>query len=84
MNKSLILLLYGVALFFVLKKWYSEGNSGLPDPQVVRNPSYLYGILALSADFLEGLPVVLVAALTVSLIWQLNNSKNQTTTKKVA
>lgn len=80
MAKSFILLLYGVALFFVIRNYYSQGNSGIPSPQVVRNPSYLYGILALSADFIPGLPIALAAALTVALIWQING-QSKTTSK---
>ena len=78
MKKGIILLLYAVALIFVLKNYYKT-ESGLPKPSNIAAPSYLYGILALSADFLEGFPVVIAAALTVSLIWQ-----SQSTSKVVA
>lgn len=85
MKKSVILLLYFVALYFVISTYYKRGNSGMPKPQVIAAPTYLYGILALTADFLEGFPIVLAAALTVALVWQATgNTQAQTTTKKVA
>lgn len=74
-------MLYGVALYFVLKAYYAEGNSGLPNPRALMAPTYLYGILALSSDFLEGFPIVLAAGLTVALIWQTQN-KTQMQPKK--
>lgn len=81
MKKALILMLYGVALTFVLKNYYKT-ESGLPTPTVIRNPTYLYGILALASDFLEGFPVVIAAGLTVALIWQIGNeSKSQVQTQ---
>lgn len=67
--------MYGVALFFILRVWYAQGNSGLPNPQVISTPTYLYGILALVADFAGGFPVVLGAGLTVALIWQAQGSE---------
>lgn len=89
MKKALVLVLYGVALYFILKKYYENpANTGLPNPTVLTAPTYLYGILALTSDFLEGLPIVLAGALTVALIWQANGQSvtpNQTKTplKKV-
>ena len=67
MNKALVLFLYGVTLYITLSRWYGAGNSGMPEPKVVAPASYLFGILALTADFLEGLPVILAAAFTFIL-----------------
>lgn len=83
-NKPILLFLYGVALYFVLKQYYKNGHAGLPEPQIIRNPTYLYGLLAIVSDFTAGLTVPIAAGLTVALIWQTNNqtSKQKTTTKK--
>lgn len=67
--------MYGVALSIILKRWYDAGNSGLPKPDVIVAPSYLYGVLALTSDFLEGLPVVLAAGLTAGLYYAVHPSK---------
>lgn len=67
MSKALVIFLYGVTLYITLSRWYGAGNSGLPEPRVVAPASWLFGILALTADFLEGLPVILAAALTFIL-----------------
>ena len=84
MKKAVILSLYGVAVYFILRKWYSEGNTGLPNPGTLTAPTYLYAILALSSDFLESFPVVLAGALTVALIWQVQGTQpTKTTTKPV-
>lgn len=69
MSKALILFLYGASLWITISRWYGAGNSGMPDPQVIAPASYLFGILALSADFLEGLPVVLALGLTF-ILWE--------------
>lgn len=76
MKKAYILFLYGVALYFILRKYYEDGNEGLPEPTVLVAPTYLYGILTLSSDFLEGLPVILASGFTVALIWQVQNQKS--------
>jgi hypothetical protein len=75
MRKAVILFLYGIALFIVLRRWYAQGNSGLPNPRVITPTTYLYSILALAADFAYGIPVVIAAGLTLSLYW---NSSNKT------
>lgn len=69
MGKAFILFLYGLTLYITLKAWYDEGNQGLPEPGQIAPASWLFGILALAADFLEGLPVILAAALTFAL-WE--------------
>lgn len=90
MKKSLILFLYIIALFFILRNYYAQKdssgnpvNTGLPNPQMLTGSTYLYALLALSADFLEGIPVVLALALTVSLIWQVTGNQPKTVEKKV-
>lgn len=81
-KKPIILVLYGVALYFVLRQYY-KNQSGLPNPKVIRNPTYLYGILALASDFTGGLTIPLAAGMTVALIWQANGTgKPATTTAK--
>ena len=70
MKKPIILLLYGVALFFILRRYYNQGNSGLPTPTVLAAPTYLYGIGLLVSDFGGGVPVVIMAGLTLGLIWR--------------
>lgn len=69
MKKAVILALYAVSLYLVVSRWYKAGNSGIPTPQIVGPPSYLFGVLALTAEFLGGLPVVLAAGLTF-ILWQ--------------
>lgn len=69
MNKPIILSLYGVTLWITISRWYQAGNKGMPDPAVIGPATYLFAVLALAADFLEGLPVVLAAALTF-ILWQ--------------
>lgn len=69
-NKAFILSMYLVALFIVLKNYYAQGNSGMPYPTTITAPSYLYGVLALTADFTEGLSGVLAAGLTLGLFYR--------------
>ena len=73
MNKALVFTLYVVALTVVLREYYKT-ESGIPKPWVIRNPTYLYGILILASDFLGGIPIVVALALTVALIWQTQNA----------
>lgn len=68
MGKPVIIFLFGVTLFITLNSWYKQGHSGAPDPSVIAPAAYLFGILALTADFLEGLPVILAAA-TTFILW---------------
>lgn len=82
-RKAFILAMYAVALYIVLTRWYKAGNSGMPNPSVVTGPSYLYGILALTSDFLEGLPVVLAAGLTAGLYWRVSEQAKVPTNKAV-
>lgn len=86
MKKSMILLMYVVALYFVLKRYYgdkTQTHTGLPEPTVLMGPSYLYGVLALASDFLEGLPIVLAAGLTITLIWRSQPTAIEGGSKKV-
>jgi hypothetical protein len=76
MKKPFILMLYGVALFWILREYYKDpANLGMPRPKVLAAPTYLYGILALASDFTAGFTIPLAAGLTLSLIWQ-TNAKN--------
>jgi hypothetical protein len=68
-NKAVVLFAYGTAVFFILRKAYQEGHTGIPEPSLLAPPTYLYGILALSADFLGTFPVVIAVALTFGLMW---------------
>lgn len=70
-NKALILSLYFVALFIVLKNYYNQpGNSGMPYPTVITGPTYLYAVLGLVSDFTGGLATVLAAGLTLGLFYR--------------
>lgn len=82
MKKAVVLMLFVVAVYFILDAYYKEGNSGIPNPSVLTAPTYLYGALALSADFLEGFPIVLAAGLTVALIWQAQGRNNAKPTQQ--
>ncbi len=82
MKKGLILMLYVVALTVVLKRYYKT-ESGLPKPSTIAGPTYLYGILALSADFLDNFPVIIASALTVALIWNTQTKPTTVATKSV-
>lgn len=89
MRKAVILALFGTALYFVLRNYYKNpNNTGIPNPQSLVGPVYLYAILALVSDFLGGLPIALAAGLTVALIWDAdkagatkNYNQGQTQTK---
>lgn len=84
MSKTAILGMYVVVLFFVMQRYYKQGGQGMPNPQVLTAPTYLYAILALAADFMGGFPIALAAGLTVALVWQAtgNGTSSQTSTKK--
>lgn len=69
-NKALILAMYFVALFIVLKNYYNKGNHGMPYPTTITAPSYLYAVLGLTADFTQGLSTVLAAGLTLGLFYR--------------
>lgn len=69
MNKPIILSLYGVTLWITVSRWYQAGGKGMPDPATIGPATYLFAVLAIAADFLEGLPVILAAALTF-ILWQ--------------
>lgn len=70
MTKPLLLFLYGVSVYITLSRWYKAGNSGMPDPAVIGPSTYLFGVLLLTSDFLEGLPVILGLAMTFVLFNQ--------------
>lgn len=80
MNKASIVGMYGVVLYFVLRKYYQNGNSGLPVPTVFVAPTYLYAILGLTAEFTGGFSIVLAAGLTVALVWQAQGSSGSSGT----
>ena len=67
-RKGYILFLYGIALFIVTRRYYKT-NTGLVSPSTIAPTTYLYAVLALSASFLEGLPIVLATGMTASLYW---------------
>lgn len=70
MRKGVILVLFGTAIYFVLRSYYKNPtNQGIPNPRALVGPVYLYAILALVSDFLGGFPIVIAAALTLALIW---------------
>ena len=75
-NKPVILVMYGVALYFILRKYYTNGNTGLPVPTVLSAPTYLYGVGLLASDFLGGVPTVIMAGLTLGLIYQTQNGSS--------
>lgn len=76
-RKAFILSLYFVALFIVIRAWYKNGGKGIPDPGTIAGPSYLYGVLALTSDFLQDLPTVLAAGLTVGLYYATHGQKKK-------
>jgi hypothetical protein len=71
-QKSIIVVMWGIALGIILNRYYRNGNSGLPNPRAIAAPSYLYGVLAITSEFLEGLPVVLSVGLTAALFYMTN------------
>lgn len=79
MQKSVILFLFIVAVFISVK----NDQTLPPNPRTVAPAVYLYSALALSADFLGGLPVVLAAMLTVALYWRSQDQKKKTKKKTV-
>lgn len=67
MHKSYLLFLYAVSLYITLNAWYKEGHSGIPDPTVVGPATYVFALLLLLSNVLEGLPAILGTALTFML-----------------
>lgn len=61
--------MYATAMYFVLKRYYAAGNTGIPNPQTMVGPTYLYIILALASDFFGGAAGFIGAGLTVAMIW---------------
>jgi hypothetical protein len=82
-RKAFIMSLYIVAQVIVLKRWYAAGNTGMPKPSLITGPCYLYGVLAITSDFLQGLPIVLAAGFTVGLYFTVKSPQvNAQTTGK--
>jgi hypothetical protein len=79
-NKAIILFAYGTAIYIILKKAYKEGHTGIPEPQLLAPPTYLYGILALATDFLGGIATFIAIALTFSLMWAYQDLESGKTT----
>lgn len=79
-SKALIMAMLGVSLYITISKWYEEGNTGQPPPTLVGPAAYLFGILALTADFLSGIPVLLSVALTFILFLRSKNETGSNTT----
>ena len=80
MNKAVVLFAYGTAVYFILRKAYQEGHTGIPEPSLLAPPTYLYGILALAADFAGGFPVFIAVALTFGLMWGYQDMADGATT----
>ena len=74
MKKPLLIFMYGIAVYFILRSWYAQGNTGLPRPNILVGPTYLYSILTLASDFAENIPVLIGAGLTLALIVQAQNA----------
>lgn len=91
-NKAGLLFLYFLTLYLVLHRWYSAGNQGAPQPNVMMGPTYLFGLLILVSGALPGsVPLFLGAGATWILYLQTKpktpptHPVNKTsTTKKVA
>jgi len=79
-RKALILASFGTALYLILRKAYQEGHTGIPEPQLIGPPVYLYALLALAADIVGDFAVWLAAALTVGLIWAYQDLETGSTT----
>jgi len=80
MRKALILASFGTAVYLILRKAYQEGHTGIPEPQLIGPPVYLYGILALSADIVGDFAVWAAVALTVGLVWAYQDLETGATT----
>ena len=81
-GKSLLLFLYGVSLYITLSAWYKNGNSGIPDGTVIAPATYLFAVLLLTANFLQGLPVILGTASTL-VLWERSRPNPQTNANSV-
>lgn len=78
--KSLMLFLYATALFFIVRYWYQKGNTGIPGPQILAPPTYLYGGLSIASGFTGDLTIPLALGMTVALVLQ---AKGQTQTGQI-
>lgn len=65
--KAYLLLLYSVSLYITLNAWYKQGNSGVPDPTVIAPATYVFALLLLASNFLDGLPAIIGTSLTFLL-----------------
>lgn len=65
--KAYLLLLYSISLYITLSAWYKQGNTGVPDPTVIAPATYVFALLLLAANFLDGLPAILGTSMTFIL-----------------
>jgi len=80
MKKALVLASFGTAVYFILRKAYQEGHTGIPEPQLLGPPVYLYAILALGVDIVGDFAVWAAVALTFGLIWAYQDLETGATT----
>lgn len=79
-SKAFILGLYMVALFIILRHWYSEkGNKGMPPPSTITAPSYLYGVLGIVSNITGDFGTVLAAGLTLGLYYAVKKNNGTLT-----
>lgn len=57
-QKALILMLYAATLVVVLKKWYGQGNTGMPEPTPMAAPTYAYAIILVASSFVGDLATI--------------------------
>ena len=67
MRKAVILTMFGISMFMLLRAWYQQGNNGLPTPSVISKPGWAFGVLLIASDFMETIPVVFAIAITFML-----------------
>lgn len=75
--KAYLLLLYSISLFITLNAWYKQGNSGVPAPTVIAPATYLFALLLLAANFLDGLPAIVGTSMTM-LLYLRSHGNSQT------
>lgn len=78
--KAYLLLLFSVSLYITLNAWYKEGNSGVPAPTVIAPVTYVFALLLIAANFLEGLPAITGTALTMMLYLRAHGQTSNTAT----
>lgn len=84
--KAYLLLLYSISLYITLNAWYKQGNSGVPDPTVIAPATYVFALLLLAANFLDGLPAIIGTSMTFILYLRAHGEnpsgvKSKTTSK---